>query len=150
MAVLAACAPESSPPASPPTISQAGIVTDVAIGDDFVRYTLTDGPSVEIDPRDYRPLTDDGWGGFGLVVIGYDADGPFVASFPTQQGLPADCYVENEEGTERGEFIEIHGVLWQKAADFNFLDVPDEGAAYPGGTRFCLDEAGSVSAVIPR
>jgi hypothetical protein len=147
---LAACAPASLPAPSPPSISRVGIVTGLDLGNDFVRYTFDDGSTMQFDPTAYRQLTDDGWGGFGLVVIGFDADGQFVAAFPTQDGLPTDCYVENYEGIERGDYIQMHGVLWKKAPGFDDADLPDAGTAYPGGTRFCFNEHGEVSGIIPR
>ncbi|MEP6470035.1 MAG: hypothetical protein ABJC24_09720 [Chloroflexota bacterium] len=98
--------------------------------------------------QSYRPLTPDDWGGFGLVILGDDQAGPFVAAFMAQEGLPSDCYVENGEGIERGSSIESSGVLWAKAPTFNSPVHPALGESYPGGTRFCFNERGLVASVI--
>lgn len=96
----------------------------------------------------YRQLTSHGWGGFGLVIVGEDREGAFVAGFMTQDGLPSDCYVENGEGVERGSYIESSGVLWAKAPSFNSPIHPALGESYPGGTRFCFNDRGLVATVI--
>jgi hypothetical protein len=147
--MLAACGGAAAAPPQPPTITKVGVVTNLEIHQDYIRYTFADG-SIEEIPPSYRALTNDGWGGFGLAVLGSDADGPFVAAFPTQDGLPPNCYVENGEGVERGSYVQIHGVLWRKGSGFSADPLPADGAAYPAGTRFCFDEAGSISATIDR
>jgi hypothetical protein len=144
LVALTGCSLGSSPAPSPPTIQAAGVATDVRIYQDHVRYAFADGSVHEV-PLSYRQI---GHGGFGLVIIGSDSGGPFIALFPTQGGLPADCYRENAEGIERGAYIQTQGVLWTKAPSFTSPVHPDAGSAYPGGTRFCFNEQGLITTVI--
>jgi hypothetical protein len=141
---LAGCASGAGPAPSPPIIEAVGVVTDVRIYADRTRYTFADGSVHEV-PASYRQLGD---GGFGLALIGSDADGPFVLTFPLQADLPPDCYRENGVGIERGRHIELWGVLFEKAPGFTSPGVPQVGTEYPGGSRFCLDDHGLVTSVI--
>ena len=142
---LTGCSLGSSPAPSPPTIQAVGVATDVRIYQDHVRYVFADGSVHEV-PLSYRQFGDGGLG--GLVVIGSGSRGNFVASFPTQAGLPTDCYRENAEGIERGAYIQTQGVLWTKASSFTSTVHPDAGSEYPGGTRFCFNEQGLITTVI--
>jgi hypothetical protein len=99
--------------------------------------------AIEID--DYRQVTEHGCC-IDLVVIGADAQGPFVASFMTQGGLPDDCYVENDPGVDRGSHVEILGILWRKSPGFA-AKIP-YGTGYTPGTRFCFDEHGQVASIV--
>jgi hypothetical protein len=83
-----------------------------------------------------------------LEIIRSDADGPFLAGFTTRDGLPPDCYVDNAQGVNRGQYIELRGILWQKSPTIDDPEKPGIGQAYPGGTRFCFGAAGAIFAVI--
>jgi hypothetical protein len=150
LAALAACASEGTSPPAVPTIAKAGVVTDLRIYNDKVRYTFSDGEVREVPTEGYRQLTSNDWGGFGLVILGHDLDGLFVAAFLAQEGLPSDCYVENGEGIERGAYIESRGVLWAKSPGFTSSINPALGEPYPMGTRFCFNDHGLVASVIGR
>jgi hypothetical protein len=95
-------------------------------------------------PGRYPPA---GWDG-PLVVLGYDAEGQFVASFMPQGGLPDDCYVENAMGTEWGRYVELRGVLWAKADTFPSDGIPGYGEQYSTGTRFCFNADGKVGSLV--
>jgi hypothetical protein len=142
---LAGCGATGGPAPSPPRIQAVGVATDVRIYADHIRYVFADGSVHEVT-ADYRQMGDGG--GFGLVVIGSDAEGAFVVTFPTQGGLPADCYRDNGVGIERGDHVELWGVLFAKAPGFPSEAEPEIGAAYPAGTRFCLNDRGLVTSVI--
>jgi len=77
--------------------------------------TLTDGRSFTATRGDDRIL---GRPGGGLVILGTDEGGRFLGGFPTQGGLPDDCYVDNSTGVDRGTFVELYGVLWRKSPEF--------------------------------
>lgn len=141
------CGQDAGPAPSPPTIQAAGVATDVRLYPDYTRIAFADG-TVEEVPATYRQIGDPP--GFDLVIIGSDGTGPFLASFPNQAGLPADCYRANTTGIERGTHIEIEGVLWAKASSFAAAAVPERGFAYPGGTRFCFNDLGLIASVIDR
>jgi hypothetical protein len=142
---LVSCGTVAEPAPSPPTIQAVGVATDVRIYPDHTRYVFADGTVHEVPPE-YRQLGDGA--GFGLVVIGSDEDGPFVLTFPLQADLPPDCYRENGVGIERGDHIELWGVLFAKAPGFSSPVLPTLGAEYPAGTRFCLNDRGLVTSVI--
>jgi len=142
---LSGCAKEAGPAPSPPILQAVGVATDVRLYEDHTRFVFADG-TVEEVPATYRQIGESP--GSGLIIIGFDASGQFVASFPTQAGLPADCYRENRTGIERGAYIEMEGVLWAKAPSFTSAAAPANGSAYPGGTRFCFNDRGLVVAVI--
>ena len=143
VALLGCTATDGSTP-RPPTIQAVGIATDVRISADQTRYAFAEGSVHEV-PNSSRQIGD---GGFGLVIIGSDSEGPFVAGFPTQDGLPGDCYRENAAGVDRGGYIETQGVLWAKAPTFASPVHPAPGASYPAGSRFCFDETGRIASVI--
>jgi hypothetical protein len=125
-----------------------GVVAEAELGN-TVRYVFTDGRTTEVVTANYRVLTPHGWDG-ELVVLGQDQAGDFVASFSTQADMPADCYVENSKGVDRGAYVQLRGVLWRKASGFQSATQPPNGAAFPGGTRFCLDDQGLITnAVAP-
>jgi hypothetical protein len=131
----------------PPEIEFAGLVTDVRIYADHVEFTDGAGEVHAVDLDAYRDVTGHDWSG-PLLVLGSDASGGFVASFPTQDGLPPDCYRETVMGRDRGAHIEINGVLWRKSPAF--VGTIPYGATYPPGTRFCFDEEGRVASLIER
>jgi len=137
-------------PATVPAIEKVGIVEDVRIYPDKVRYRFADGSVREVQTEVYRTLNAHEWGGFGLVIVGEDRDGPFVAAFLEQDGLPRGCYVENGIGIERGAYIESLGVLWAKAPGFTSAVDPAFGEAYPAGARFCFSDDGQITTVIGR
>jgi hypothetical protein len=149
--VLTSCTP--TPPQAltvpaPPKIEFAGVVSDVRTHADHVEFTDAEGVvHTVLEPETYRDVGEAGWDG-PLLVLGRDANGPFVAGFTTQDGLPADCYVQREPGVERGSYVEFGGVLWRKApsleASIGF------GEPYPPGSRFCLDSEGRIDRVIGR
>jgi hypothetical protein len=134
-------------PLEPPEIEFVGLVTDVRISEDHVEFTDAAGEVHLVDPDAYRDVNGNGWGG-PLQVLGRDAEGRFVASFPTQEGLPPDCYRENAVGVDRGSHVEINGVLWRKAPGFDGSIA--FGTRYATGARFCFDELGRVASVIGR
>jgi hypothetical protein len=138
---------QGTPPAVP-TIAKAGVVTNVRIYNEKVRYTFSDGEVREVPTQGYRDLTSNGCGGFGLVIQGQDLDGPFVAAFMAQDGLPSDCYIENGVGIERGAYIESSGVLWAKSPRFTSSISPALGEPYPMGTRFCFNDDGLIQSTI--
>ena len=150
---LTSCASSATPmprPAvpGPPQIEFAGVVTDVRTYADRVEFTDAGGVVHSVrDPDAYRDVGWSGWDG-PLLILGRDADGPFVAGFMTQDGLPPDCYVQRERGVERGSHIEIDGILRRKApslgASIGF------GEPYPPGSRFCLGGNGMIDRVIGR
>jgi hypothetical protein len=144
-AVLAGCASGAKPAPSPPTIEAVGVATDVRIYADRTRNVFADGNVHEVPASD-RQLGDGGL--FDLVVIGSDAEGRFVLTFPLQADLPPDCYRENGVGIERGAHIELWGILLEKAPGFSSPVETAIGAEYPGGTRFCLNDHGLVTSVI--
>lgn len=142
---LAACRQDAGPAPSPPTIEAVGVATDVRFYQDHMRLVFADGSVHEV-PTSYRQVAEAP--GNWLVIIGSDSTGPFVASFPTQAGLPADCFRNNSTGIERGDYLETDGVLWAKAATYTSATTPEIGSPYPGGTRFCFNSLGLVTAAI--
>ncbi len=142
--VLAACGAATL---APPTILRAGIASEVSTDGSSVEIRFASGPPTRLSLAGLRLVT----GGVGgeLVVLGSDAAGPFLAGFTTQDGLPSGCYVENARGIDRGGFIEVRGILWQKSAAIEDPVGPGTGRAYPSGTRFCLDETAAIWAVVP-
>lgn len=144
---LVACTTERARPA-PPTIEVAGLIETVEIHAESVRYRLADGRTWEAPNGVYRTVRPGSTGG-GLLVAGTDAAGRFVATFSTQDGLPKDCYVENATGIDWRDGIELRGIYWVKDAGFTSdVSVPEAGAAYPSGTRFCLDGGGRITSAI--
>jgi hypothetical protein len=73
-----------SPPA-PPAIEFAGVPDEVHLGR-TITYVLADGGTLEVEPAGYREIGPAGWSG-ELVVLGWDAEGAFVAGFMRQAGL---------------------------------------------------------------
>jgi hypothetical protein len=143
-AAIAAC--QATALFQPPTIVRAGIASAVDTDGSAVHVTFVSGPPVTLSLDGLRLVT----GGVGgeLEIIGSDADGPFLAGFTTQDGLPPDCYVDNAQGVNRGQYIELRGILWQKASAIDDPEKPGLGQAYSGGTRFCFGESGAIFAVI--
>lgn len=147
--VLSACfAPGPNPPTTlvPPTIQIAGIATSVTQDNDAAHYELSDGRTFTARFINTRLLTDS-WGG-QLIVAGQDADGPFLAAYMTQGGLPDDCYVDNSRGIDRGFFVELRGVLWRKAGGFVQAQVVSPDFSYPGATRFCFNANAEITRTI--
>ena len=116
---------------------------DAGYYSDHARYVFSDGSGHEV-PTSYRQIGDLG----DLVIIGSDRGGPFVASFPIQDGLPPDCYRETAVGIERGAYIEAEGIMWAKAPGFASPGTPAVGTEYTPGTRFCFNEHGLIESVI--
>lgn len=146
LAALTACSIGVSSAPSPPTLLAVGVATDIQIHRDYTRIVFADGSVHEV-PNSYRQVGESP-GNSWLVIIGSDAHGSFLASFPTQGDLPPDCYRENAAGIERGEYIEAEGVMWAKAPDFSSSVQPAVGRDYPLGTRFCFDDRGLISKVV--
>lgn len=147
--LLASCESNSPPPSAPPVIEFVGKPSETRIAARTVTYVLADGGTLEVDVAGYRVLGPHEWSG-ELVVLGSDADGMFVASFLPQDGLPDDCYVENEVGIDRGAHIEVRGVLWRKAPSFAAAEPVAPGHRYPAGTRFCFDDTGEITSTVAR
>jgi hypothetical protein len=151
IAVLGACAasppapPTVTPPPAPPNLEFAGLATGLQVFEDHFEFTDARGVVHAIEIDDYRQIGEHACC-VDLVVIGADAEGPFVATFPTQGGLPDDCYVENDPGIDRGSHIEILGVLWRKSPGLA-ATIP-YGTGYTPGTRFCFDEHGRVTRTV--
>lgn len=146
VAALSSCSGQA-PTLFPPTLERVGLIVTAEAHSGFVRFTLSDGGTWEARTGAYRAIGHDGGG--GLLVAGRDQHGRFLAIFPTQDGLPSDCYVENATGVERDAYIELRGVLWDKAPDFtSAVPIPSVGGEYASGTRFCLNEFGRVAATV--
>lgn len=98
--VLAACEAAILAPPAPPTILRTGIATEVTTDGSAVEIRFASGPPARLSLAGLRLVT--GGVAGGLVVLGSDAVGPFLAGFTTQEGLPAGCYVDNARGLDRG------------------------------------------------
>jgi len=138
--------PTPSDPPMPPEITFGGLVTDVRSYAEHHEFTDAAGAVHAVESAEYRQVGEHGCC-FDLVILGTDAEGPFIATFPTQDGLPDDCYVENDPGVDRGSYVEILGILWSKAPGFS--STTPFGRPYPPATRFCFDQAGRIAGVIP-
>lgn len=145
--IVGGCAASASQPIDPPRIEMVGMPTEVRIGATTIEYEFADGETRRIDPNGWRAITPHAWGG-ELVILGTDANGPFVAAFLPQGGLPDDCYVENDMGTDRGSHIEIREILWRKAPDFTPASPVSAGDTYPFGTRFCFTDEGMIGSTV--
>lgn len=146
--VLCGCNAAQPPPSAPPTLDVVGLISTVEIHVGFVRYGLSDGSTWDYPDGTYRLVGFMGHGG-KLLVVGHDSQGQFIATFMTQDGLPADCYFENATGIERGAYIELRGILWAKASGYSSsVLVPSFGHAYQAGTRFCLDATARVTRAV--
>lgn len=145
--LLVSCEAVPPPPADPPNIEFVGAPSEIRLGPTTVTYVLADGGTLEVDVDDYRVLGPHDWSG-KLIVLGSDAEGLFVASFMPQGGLPAECYVENEVGIDRGTYIETRGVLWRKALAFAAAEIVLPDQRYPAGTRFCFNEAAEITSTV--
>lgn len=147
-AVLAACQAQTGSLATP-TIAQAGLVASATSDGTTLEIGFVGGGQpVTVQLSGLRLVTG-GWGG-KLIILGSDTSGRFLAAFNPQDGTPAGCYVDNAQGIDRGEFIELQGILWHKTADVaSATSQPATGQAYPGGTRFCFDPSGSIWQVVP-
>lgn len=150
--VLAAAAsacegPDRLPPTTllAPVVEMAGIVDGLSTNGDTFDFTLIDGRSFTATRGDDRIV---GRPGFGLVILGHDQGGRFLGGFPTQDGLPDDCYVDNSRGIDRGPFIELYEILWRKSPDFVPAQLVNPDYGYPGATRFCFDANGLVSGTV--
>jgi hypothetical protein len=137
--------PTATAALAPPEIEFAGLVTDVRTFAEHHEFTDAAGRVRAIDIGEYRQIGEHACC-FDLVILGHDAAGPFLATFPTQGGLPDDCYVENDVGIDHGSHIEILGIAWRKAP--GFLSTVAFGTQYPSGTRFCFDERGMISSTV--
>lgn len=93
--VMTGCTLGVSPEPSPPTIQAVGVATDIRFYPGYVRIAFADGTVHEV-PAGYRQVGDSP--SFNVVIIGSDSTGPFVASFPTQAGLPPDCFRKHAVG----------------------------------------------------
>jgi hypothetical protein len=138
----------AAPPPAPPTIETTGILSDYRAADPIRTFVLEDGRTFEISLDDTRVLFE---GGLGQpFVLGRDATGRFVAVFSDQDGRPADCHIVpagGGRGIERGQFVEIEGILWRKSADFRSeVDIPPNGEPYTGVGGFCFNERAEVFA----
>jgi len=151
-ALLSACTvaptPDPTPlaPLMPPAIEFAGLVSDVRTYAEHHEFTDAFGTVHAIEFDEYRQVGEHDCC-FDLVILGTDAEGPFLATFPTQDGLPDDCFVENDPGIDRGSHIEILGILWRKSP--GFASSTTFGSHYPPATRFCFDRNGRIAGVIP-
>jgi hypothetical protein len=143
VAVLSwACAAPAITP-RPPLIEAAGKVSSVNVSNDTIDYVFTDGRHFNFSTNDRRLLTPTAGG--EMAILGVDATGPFAAAYTTQGGLPADCYVDNSAGVDRGPYIELRGVLWQKAPTFEPAQEVGLNGTYPRATRFCFNEPGQMT-----
>jgi hypothetical protein len=139
--------PTPSPPLNPGAsrIESVGWVASIAASSGAIRFVLEDGRDIEVDPSVSRQIHD-GAGDRLLLVSARDPRGPWFAVIGTQVGLPNDCLVLNERGTDWGAHIEIAGVAWTKAPEFRYSpDAVALGARYPEGTRFCLNDDARVT-----
>lgn len=149
--ILPACSDsQPRPPTTllPPTIEIAGVVTSVSQDNEAAYYVLAGGREFAARFSETRLLEGSGsWGG-DMVVAGKDSVGRFVVARMTQGGLPADCYVDNSRGIDRGSFIELNEVLWKKAGDFIQGQPVRPDYTYPGATRFCFNPNAEVTRTI--
>lgn len=147
--VVVACAPAApaeSPPVDPGVsqIALAGRIASMTWSSTTARFVLDDGREIEVDSAVTRQVHD-GAGDAPLLVIARDDRGPWFGVIGTQAGVPDDCLVLNERGTDWGAHIEIAGVAWTKAAEFrSTVDVVPLGTRYPAGMRFCLNDHARV------
>jgi hypothetical protein len=141
---------EVTPPPSAPAITAIGILAEERIADPNRTYILADGRTFEISIDQTRVLFE---GGLGRpFVAGTDANGPFVAVFAHQDGLPDACNIAGigAFGTERGAFIEIKGVLWRKAATFHSSQpLPGSGQPFDTAARFCFNDQAEITSAVP-
>jgi hypothetical protein len=153
--IISSCAPlvtdspkvPSSPSAlRPPVIELTERVASTQIFSDSVKYTTVDGRSVSISMADRRLIT--GSWDAQLVILGHDELGGFIATYQIQQGLPSDCFVDGSEGIDRGDYVELHGVLWKKTYRFKSSSDTHVDHSYPLGTRFCYDARGFISGIV--
>lgn len=131
---------------TPPLIEAVGRLASVEQGGNDVAYVFAEGRRVFFSTQERRLLTPIPGGEF--AVLGTDAIGPFAAAYMAQGGLPADCFVDNSLGIDRGTFVELRGVLWRKASDFVSFQPMAPNTAYPQGTRFCFDERAEISRTV--
>jgi hypothetical protein len=141
----------ASPLPGPPTIQVVGMLADERIADSERTITLADGRTFVLDTWVTRIAFEGGLG--HPFVIGTDAAGPFAAGFAHQEGLPDDCHIlpAGGPGVERGDYVEIQGILWKKAADFD-SDVAPPAAGKEwgdGATRFCFNEQAEIKSAVP-
>jgi hypothetical protein len=128
-------------------IEVAARVVGISTRDRTSEYELADSRVITIGPPDYRIVHDSGT---ELLIVGRDPAGRWAAIVGHQGGLPDDCFVLNEQGFNLGSGIAIKGVRFPKSPTFTSPE-PDavSGQAYPGGTRFCVNENGQVETIIP-
>ncbi len=153
--LVSGCAPAALPTAEPtatPSLSRILTVGEVLTEQaraPSVSFGLADGRTVSFDLGSTR-LIARGAGEPSLLVAGRDDTGEWLAVIGHQDGTPDDCHVLNQPGYEMGTTIAIAGIRWTKAPALQAQGLtPARGAAYPDGTRFCLDSLARVTTVIP-
>ena len=139
------CGSAPAPSGGPAIIDEAGRVSSQSTDGHQNDYVFNDGRATYVMLSGRRLIN----GGLGDVVfLGHDANGPFLAAFMTQDGLPSNCYVDNAQGIDRGAYIELRGILWAKATQFTSPVRTRSGDAYPGATRFCFSDQGQIWSVV--
>jgi hypothetical protein len=150
-AFMTACtAATSSAPAGPPELLAIGRLAKVDIAEPQRRYFLTDGRIIDISTMTTR-IVFAGGGPGEPIVHGRDAQGDFIAIFATQAGLPPDCHLPGigATGVDRGDYVEIAGILWRKAIGFEASEATGSGQAYPPSTRFCFNDQAELTSTLP-
>src|SRR5690242_13685109 len=109
------CGSAPAPSGGPAIIDEAGLVTSQGTDGRQNHYVFSDGRSAYVLLIGRR-LINSALG--DVVVIGHDTNGPFLAAFTNQDGLPGNCYVDDAQGIDRGAYIELRGILWTKATQF--------------------------------
>ena len=151
---VASCAPASTaafePAAIPPQsrLVSLGEIAAERHRAQLAEFDLADGTRLSFDLHATRVIVRGG-GRPALLVAGRDDAGEWLAILGHQDGTPDGCHVLNQTGHELGSSIAIAGARWTKAPGLASAGGPPPlGAAYPPGTRFCLDGSARVNAIL--
>lgn len=141
--------PPLSPIPGPSEIRAIGTIVGESSRDSTTEFTLADGRVITVDFSTTRQIGLPG-GSPAILVLGHDDEGDWAAQVGHQDGTPEGCHVLNQLGYELGDSLAISGVRWRKAPTFR-ANVPEPrlGQPYEDGTRFCLDDMGLVSGLLP-
>lgn len=155
--LLASCAisqgvetpPPLSPIPGPSEIRAIGTIVGESSRDSTTEFKLSDGRVITVDFATTRQIGQPG-GSPAILVLGHDDEGDWVAEVGHQDGTPEGCHVLNQLGYELGDSLAIGGIRWLKAPRFRAnVPQPRLGQPYADGTRFCLDDLGRVSGLLP-
>jgi hypothetical protein len=141
--------PALSPIPGPSEIRAIGIIVGESSRDSTTEFRLSDGRVISVDFSRTRQIGQPG-GSPAILVLGHDDEGDWVAEVGHQDGTPEGCHVLNQLGYDLGDSIAIAGVRWRTAPGFRAnVPKPRLGQPYEDGTRFCLDDMGLVSGLLP-